>query len=96
MTEGIAILQYPDNKWFPSKWFTQDYGFFSPTPMYWPENEKHIDLGKGEALVLKYRVVVHSEDTKSAGIKEIFEQYKKCSKHCKEKAESVEKASDKE
>ena len=35
-TEGIAIMQHPSNKWYPSPWFTRDYGFISPTPMYWP------------------------------------------------------------
>ena len=35
--EGLAILQHPSNPWFPSPWFTRDYGFFSPTPMFWPE-----------------------------------------------------------
>ena len=33
VTEGIAIFQHPGNRWYPSKWFTRDYGFFSPTPM---------------------------------------------------------------
>jgi len=33
--EGIAILDHPDNRWFPCTWFTRDYGFFSPTPMQW-------------------------------------------------------------
>jgi len=37
--EGMAIMQHPTNEWYPSPWFTRDYGFFSPTPMYWPENE---------------------------------------------------------
>jgi hypothetical protein len=37
-TEGLAILQYPSNPWYPSPWFTRDYGFISPTPMYWPVN----------------------------------------------------------
>ena len=37
-TEGITIMQHPSNKWYPSPWFTRDYGFISPTPMYWPEN----------------------------------------------------------
>ena len=32
--EGLAILQHPSNLWFPAPWFTRDYGFFSPTPMY--------------------------------------------------------------
>ncbi len=25
-TEGIAIMQHPSNKWYPSPWFTRDYG----------------------------------------------------------------------
>ena len=76
ITEGIAILQHPANRWYPSKWFTRDYGFFSPTPMYWPENGTHIELPKESELTLKYRVVVHAHDTKTADIAGIFEKYK--------------------
>ena len=36
--EGLAIFQHPSNPWYPSPWFTRDYGFMSPTPMYWPAN----------------------------------------------------------
>jgi hypothetical protein len=75
ITEGIAILQNPANRWFPSKWFTRDYGFFSPTPMYWLEGGR-LELPKGKTLKLKYRVVVHAGDAKQARIAEIFEQYK--------------------
>lgn len=76
VTEGVAILQHPQNRWYPSKWFTRDYGFFSPTPMYWPENGTHIELPKKSGLTLKYRVVVHAHDTQTADIAGIFEQYK--------------------
>ncbi|MDP6502367.1 MAG: PmoA family protein [Planctomycetota bacterium] len=72
--EGIAIFQNPDNRWFPSKWFTRDYGFFSPTPMFWPEGS-YTALPKGEALTLRYRVVVHAGDVKGAGIANLYEQY---------------------
>jgi hypothetical protein len=75
-TEGMAILQHPSNKWYPAPWFTRDYGFFSPTPMYWPENEKNIVLRKGEKINLRYRVIVHSGDHKEAGIAEEFEKFK--------------------
>jgi len=74
-TEGIAILQNPTNRWYPSKWFTRDYGFFSPTPMYWLEGDK-LNLAKGEKLTLEYRVVVHAGDVKTANIAELFKQYK--------------------
>ena len=75
VTEGVAILQHPANRWFPARWFTRDYGFFSPTPMYWPENGTHIELAKGRQLRLRYRVVVHAGDAESAGIDGIFQRY---------------------
>jgi hypothetical protein len=74
LTEGIAILQHPANRWFPSKWFTRDYGFFSPTTMYWLEGDK-LNLAKGEKLTLEYRVIVHVGDAKTANIAGLFEQY---------------------
>jgi len=75
VAEGIAILQNPANRWYPSKWFTRDYGFFSPTPMYWLEGDK-LNLAKGEKLSLEYRVVVHAGDAKTANIAELFNRYK--------------------
>ena len=75
-TEGMAILQHPSNEWYPSPWFTRDYGFFSPTPMYWPQNDKETTLKKGQTIKLKYRVLVHSGDTATAKIAEQFEKYK--------------------
>jgi hypothetical protein len=75
-TEGMAILQHPSNEWFPASWFTRDYGFFSPTPMYWPGNDKNITLKKGEQIKLRYRVLVHSGNHEEANIAEEFEKYK--------------------
>lgn len=59
-TEGLAILQHPANPGYPSPWFTRDYGFLSPTPMFWPENGKSTRLEKGGKLSLRYRVLVFS------------------------------------
>jgi hypothetical protein len=73
--EGIAILQHPSNEWFPAPWFTRDYGFFSPTPMYWPENGENTLLQKGEVIELRYRVLIHSGDHMEAGIAEQYEKY---------------------
>ena len=73
--EGIAILQHPSNKWYPAPWFTRDYGFISPTPMYWPENDEATVLKKGETVKLRYRVFVHSGDSEEAKIAELFNQY---------------------
>lgn len=74
--EGIAILQHPSNAWYPSPWFTRDYGFFSPTPMYWPENGENTLLQQGQILTLRYRVLIHSGDHKEADIKALFDSYK--------------------
>lgn len=72
--EGLAILQHPTNRWYPAKWFTRDYGFFSPTPMYWPEGDS-IKLPKGEVLTLRYRVVVHAGDMTNADLATMHERY---------------------
>jgi hypothetical protein len=74
--EGMAIMQHPSNEWYPSPWFTRDYGFFSPTPMYWPENDKETTLKKGQTIKLKYRVLVHAGDVTTAKIAEQFDMYK--------------------
>jgi hypothetical protein len=75
-TEGLAIMQHPSNPWYPSPWFTRDYGFMSPTPMYWPEKGEETFMTKGTVLNLRYRVLVHSGDHLQAKIAEVFEKYK--------------------
>ncbi|MDD3787122.1 MAG: PmoA family protein [Petrimonas sp.] len=75
-TEGMAIMQHPSNDWYPAPWFTRDYGFFSPTPMYWPKNDKNTTLKKGQLIKLRYRVLVHSGNHIEAGIAQEFEKYK--------------------
>jgi hypothetical protein len=78
--EGIAVMQHPSNPWFPSPWFTRDYGFISPTPMYWPANEKDTRLKKGEKIALRYRVLVHAGDTKQADVAGKYEIYRSSEK----------------
>jgi Family of unknown function (DUF6807) len=75
LTEGIAILQSPKDRWYPCTWFTRDYGFFSPTPMYWLKGGK-LNLPKGKKLTLAYRVLIHAGDAKTADVAGLFEQYK--------------------
>ncbi|NLJ43828.1 MAG: hypothetical protein GX431_09225 [Bacteroidales bacterium] len=76
VTEGLAIMEHPSNPWYPSPWFTRDYGFISPTPMYWPENSDEIFIKEGTKLRLRYRVLVHSGSHVEAGIAEAFEKYR--------------------
>ncbi len=74
--EGLAIMQHPSNKWYPSPWFTRDYGFMSPTQMYWPPDGEFISLPKGTVLTFRYRVLVHAGTCQEAKIAEEFEKYK--------------------
>ena len=71
LREGIAIFDSPRNRWYPSKWFTRDYGFFSPTPFNWLD-DAGLRLAKGETLELEYLVVVHAGDAGEAGIAGLF------------------------
>lgn len=75
--EGMAILQHPSNPGYPAPWFTRDYGFFSPTPMYWPKDEKLGSVySKGDKLMLRYRVIIHSGNHETSNIAKHFEAYK--------------------
>jgi len=74
--EGLAILQHPSNPWYPSPWFTRDYGFMSPTPMYWPQDDTATSMKKGTTLVLRYRVLVHSGTHTDADIAGQFNNFK--------------------
>jgi hypothetical protein len=74
-TEGLAILQHPQNPGYPTPWFTRDYGFLSPTPMYWPANGRDTRIAKGQKLRLSYRVLVFSGTPESAGVADIFTEF---------------------
>lgn len=74
VTEGLAILSHPQNRWFPEPWFTRDYGFFSPTPFNWLEEGK-LEIPKGEKIHLRYRVVVHGGNAEQAGIAGVYEKW---------------------
>lgn len=74
LREGLAIFDSPRNRFYPSKWFTRDYGFFSPTPFNWLD-EEGLRLRSGETLELEYLVVVHAGDAAEAGIAGLFAKW---------------------
>ena len=76
VVEGLAIMQHPSNPWYPSPWFTRDYGFFSPGQMYWPENGDETFIKKGETRLFRYRVLIHSGNQAEAKIAEAFEKFR--------------------
>jgi len=75
ITEGVALFEHPGNRWYPCQWFTRDYGFMSPTPMFWPPDGKGHHFAKDEKLTLRYRVVVHVGDVNAANIAGLFREY---------------------
>lgn len=76
VTEGLAILSHPSNRWFPEPWFTRNYGFFSPTPMNWLKDGV-LTISKGETITLRYLVAVHGGDAKAADIGRIYKHWSK-------------------
>ncbi|MDO9340195.1 MAG: PmoA family protein [Bacteroidales bacterium] len=74
--EGLAIMQHPSNPWYPSPWFSRDYGFFAPGPMNWPENGTETFIKKGGKRSFRFRVLVHSGDQAEAKIAEAFEKFR--------------------
>lgn len=73
--EGLAIFQHPANRWAPSPWFTRDYGFMSPTPMYWPTEGSATRLAAGDKVTLRYRVLVFSGDGRKADLARRYAAY---------------------
>ena len=73
--EGLALFQHPSNRWAPSPWFTRDYGFLSPTPMYWPADGSATRLAKGEKLRLRYRVLVFGGEPDRAELARRYAEY---------------------
>lgn len=67
VVEGIALLDHPDNPWWPCTWFTRDYGFMSPTPFQWLD-EDGWRLASGELIRLRYRIVAHVGDAAAADV----------------------------
>ena len=83
-TVGIAIFNSPASYGFPTHWHVRGYGLFAANPFglhdfYGKESGKNgsVTLKKGESLTFKYRVVLHTGDTKSAKIADLYEKYEK-------------------
>ncbi|MGC8743727.1 MAG: PmoA family protein [Verrucomicrobiia bacterium] len=73
--EGIALLDHPKNPWAPTRWFTRDYGFISPTPLNFIE--KPLSIRKGDSLKFKYRLIAFSGTPQDANLKSIYTDWAK-------------------
>ena len=74
VTEVIVLMDHPGNPWSPCPWFTRDYGFISPTPFNWLEDEGW-GLAGGGSIRLRYRVVAAQGTIHSSGIEALYDAF---------------------
>jgi hypothetical protein len=82
-TYGVAIFDHPENLRHPTWWHARDYGLFAANPLGQHEFEGkraparagHHTIPAGGSLTLRYRVLFHMGDEKSARLAERFAEY---------------------
>jgi hypothetical protein len=80
---GIAIFDHPSNLRHPERWHARGYGLFAVNPFMLSQvvNDKtqkgDYVLEADQTLRFEYRVVIHTGDTKSAGIEALYQRYLK-------------------
>ena len=72
-TEGLAIMQHSGNPFYPAPWFSRNYGFFSPTPV-WLEDRQ---LQAGEKFTKRYRVVVFAGDHQQSRLADLYDEFER-------------------
>lgn len=73
--EGIRIYQHPSLCGYPWPFFTRNYGFMSPTPMFWLPPQG-IHYNKGERTTLRFLVLVHSQGADLLAIDAFYDKWK--------------------
>ncbi|MBL9134337.1 MAG: PmoA family protein [Verrucomicrobiales bacterium] len=68
--EGLTLFCRRMDRWSPPPWFTRDYGFLSPSPMYWLDGGE-VRMTKGERIALAYRVLVHADAPNAVELAEL-------------------------
>jgi hypothetical protein len=77
---GIAILDHPSNS-TRAHWHVRGYGLFAANPfgnktfVDAKSKEESVTLDPGKSLHYRYRVVIHSGDTQSAGIAQVWDEF---------------------
>jgi hypothetical protein len=78
---GVAILNHPSSYGFPTFWHVRTYGLFAANPFGRKDFEApsghdgSLTIEPGRTLELRYRVILHRGDEKSAGVAEAFATY---------------------
>jgi hypothetical protein len=80
---GIAFFNHPSSFRYPTRWHVRDYGLFAANPFGLKDfvGKDDVDgsytLDDGGSITLRYRILLHEGDAKSAKIAEAFERYSK-------------------
>jgi len=80
-TVGIAVFDHPGNLRAPTYWHARAYGLLAANPFGIRQftRDKHQDgkyvIAAGEALVFRYRVLVHHGDSVQAHVAEQYRHY---------------------
>jgi len=78
---GIAILNHPTSFRFPTYWHVRTYGLFTANPFGWRDfqGSKDVDgsytLPPGKSITLRYRILFHRGNEKTARIADAFVRY---------------------
>ncbi len=80
-TIGVAIFDHPSNPKYPTYWHSRDYGLFAANIFGERDfyNDKTKDGGMtlepGKSWTFRFRLLIHSGDTETAGIARMFAQW---------------------
>lgn len=79
-TMGIAILNHPSSFRYPTPWHARSYGLFTANPfglksVAQSKEDGIVELSKDETFTLRYRVIFHRGNEKSADIEKAFNAY---------------------
>lgn len=73
VTEGIVIMNHPENFGGKCPWFTRDYGHLSPSPFNF--RKKTTKIAKGKSFKLSYRVVLFAGTPQEANLDAVFKSW---------------------
>ena len=75
VTEGIVIMNHPNNFDGQCPWFTRDYGHLSPSPFNFRKSP--FTIAKGNSFKLNYRVVLFAGTPQEADLNAVYKSWLK-------------------
>jgi hypothetical protein len=82
-TVGVAVFDSPGNPRHPTYWHTRAYGLLAANPFgvrdFTADKSQNgsMTVAPGQTLRFRYRVVIHTGDSREAQIAELYRQYAK-------------------